>query len=87
MLNKNQVSRLYKISHIKSHPWFNNFSWNSLCSIEMQAPYVPKIRIKDEEYQKIPYLTYLKSCKENVSEKPNVDKKTQKQYDDWFKKF
>ena len=60
--------------------------------MEMQPPYVPKIKIKDEEYTKIPYLMYLKNTekekeKEKDKEKMSVDKKLQKQYDDWFKKF
>jgi hypothetical protein len=91
MLNRNQVTRLSKISQIKSHNWLKTFNWNSLFSLEMQPPYIPKIKIKDEEYTKIPFFMYLKNKKENVNEKEkeknNTDKKLQKQYDEWFKKF
>jgi cGMP-dependent protein kinase len=92
LLNKNQVTRLSKISLIKSHKWLKDYDWNKLFSMEMQPPYVPKIKIKDEEYTKIPYLMYLKNTekekeKEKDKEKMSVDKKLQKQYDDWFKKF
>ena len=31
-----------------------------LFSLEMKSPYCPKIKIKDEEYPKIPYVTFLK---------------------------
>lgn len=98
MLIKNIGQRLSKISQIKSHPWLKNFSWSNLFSMEMQPPFIPKIKFKDEEYERIPFLTFLKvfyyfffiilkGCKENISETPNVDKKLQKKYDDWFNNF
>jgi len=60
MLNKNPVKRLNKISNIKTHPWWKKFDWNELFSLEMKSPYSPKIKIKDEEYPRIPYVTFLK---------------------------
>ena len=60
LLNKNPVQRLKKISGIKAHPWLEDFSWNNLFSMEMQPTYKPKIKIKDDEYQKIPFVTFLK---------------------------
>ena len=60
MLSKNPLSRLSKYSHIKSHPWFNNFVWDSLLSLDMQPPQIPKIKIKDDESNAIPYVSYVK---------------------------
>ena len=60
MLEKNPLKRLNKISNIKSHPYWTNFNWTELFSLEMKSPYCPKIKIKDEEYPRIPYVTYLK---------------------------
>jgi hypothetical protein len=65
MLNKNPVKRLNKISNIKTHPWWKKFDWNELFSLEMKSPYCPKIKIKDEEYPRIPYVTFLKAIKIN----------------------
>lgn len=60
MLNKNLVERLSKISFIKNHPYLKNFSWTSLLSMEMQAPHTFKIRFSDNDYEKIPFLTFLR---------------------------
>jgi hypothetical protein len=60
MLHKNPVKRLTKISNIKTHTWWKNFDWNELFSLEMKSPYCPKIKIKDEEYPRIPYVTFLR---------------------------
>lgn len=60
MLTKNPIKRLTKSSNIKSHPWWKNFDFIQLFTLEMKSPYCPKIKIKDEEYPKIPYYTFLK---------------------------
>lgn len=60
MLNKNPVKRLCQIANIKAHPWWRNFDWNELFCLEMKSPYSPKIKIKDEEYPRVPFVTFLK---------------------------
>ena len=60
MLFKNPLSRLSKISHIKANPWLQSFSWESLISLVMQSPYIPKLKNKDEESTMIPYVSYIK---------------------------
>jgi len=60
MLSKNPLSRLCKISHIKSHPWLQTFSWDSLISLDLQPPYVPKLKSKDEDSNLRPYVNYIK---------------------------
>ena len=63
MLNKKPVQRLSKISQIKAHPWLKTFPWNNLFSLEIQSPYCPKIKLKDDDYPRIPYVTFLKVFK------------------------
>lgn len=60
MLCKNPLSRLSKFSHIKSHPWFSNFLWDNLISLDIQPPFLAKIKIKDDETNTIPYVSYMK---------------------------
>lgn len=31
---------------VKSHPWFSDFDWSSLEKREIEAPYVPSIKIE-----------------------------------------
>ena len=98
MITKNPLSRLTKLSHIKAHPWLLNFSWDNLISLDMIPPYVPKIKIKDEENNTAPYISYIKVNKifflffknqrEYGSSKDCItDKKLQAEYDLWFKNF
>jgi len=60
MLSKNPLNRLSKISHIKSHPCFKNFQWDNLISLDLQAPYVPKLKQEEEDSIMLPYVTYIK---------------------------
>lgn len=60
MLSKNPVNRLCKISHIKAQPWLQNFPWDNLISLNMQAPHIPKLKNKDEDSSMIPYISYIK---------------------------
>jgi len=60
MLNKFTISRLCKISHIKAHNWLKNFTWDSLISLDMKPPYIPKFKNQDYESSMIPYVSYLK---------------------------
>ena len=60
MLNKNLEKRLSKITKIKHHAWLRSFSWNTLFSMEMTPPYLPKIKERDDNFERIPFLTYQK---------------------------
>ena len=63
MLSKNPLSRLCKISHIKAHLWLQNFPWDNLISLDMQAPHIPKLKNKDEDSTIIPFISYIKVYK------------------------
>jgi hypothetical protein len=61
MLTKNPLSRLCKFSQIKSHTWFNGFSWENLISLDLEVPHVPKIINKEIDESKVmPYSNYVK---------------------------
>ena len=44
MLNKNPISRLYKIEFIKRNAWFKFFDWEKLINLSLEAPFIPKIK-------------------------------------------
>ncbi len=61
MLTKNPLSRLCKLSQIKNHVWYSDFSWESLISLDIEVPYVPKLSKKEvDETKIIPYSNYVK---------------------------
>jgi hypothetical protein len=90
MLSKNPVSRLFKMSKIKQHPYFQTFSWEALISMSMEVPQVPKIT-KDDLSKSIPYINHMKTVKDWQPSKdanlPVVDEKTLKEYEKWFSEF
>ena len=59
MLNKNPIQRLYKLSLIKNHPWFNSFKWDDLITMNLEPPYIPKIA-KENLTSSKSYLNYVK---------------------------
>ena len=60
MLAKNPLTRLCKITQIKAHPLLSNFSWDNLISLDLQPPYVPTIKSKEDDFNTLPYVSYLK---------------------------
>ena len=44
MLEKNPLNRITTIDSIKKHIWFNGFNWEELISLNMNPPYLPKIK-------------------------------------------
>jgi serine/threonine protein kinase len=60
MLSKNPLNRLGKFSHIKAHPCFKNFQWDNLISLDLQAPYSPKLKHEEEDSIMLPYVRYIK---------------------------
>lgn len=90
MLSKNPVSRLYKLSKIKQHPYFGTFNWDALISMSMETPHVPKLT-KDDLSKSTPYVNHMKLVKDWQPNKeanlPVVDEKTLKEYEKWFQEF
>jgi hypothetical protein len=61
MLTKNPLSRLSKLSQIKNHVWYSDFSWESLISLDIEVPYVPKLSQKEVDESKVTtYSNYIK---------------------------
>ena len=44
MLEKNPLNRITTIDSVKKHIWFNGFNWEELISLNMNPPYLPKIK-------------------------------------------
>ena len=44
MLEKNPLKRITTLDSVKKHIWFNGFNWEDLISLNMNPPYVPKIK-------------------------------------------
>ena len=90
MLNKNPISRMYKISKIKQHPYFYSFNWDALISMSLDVPHIPKLS-KDDLSKSIPYLDHMKTVKEWVPSKDSnvnqIDEKTSKEYEKWHQDF
>ena len=59
MLTKNIMQRCYKFNNIKNHPWFANFSWDSLINMSLDVPMKPKLK-PDDLSKKIPFNKYVK---------------------------
>ena len=89
MLTKNAMSRLSKLSQVKSHIWFKNFNWDDLISLNMDPPYKPTLQV-DEIKNPIPFSEYVeKHVTDWTAEKDKmvVDPNNIQAYDKWFKKF
>ena len=62
MLVKDPSKRLDKYSKIKEHPYFQDFDWERLISLDLPAPYTFRLgMIKDMNHGSQPYLAYLKT--------------------------
>lgn len=87
MLNKNPMSRLYKINQVKAHTWFDDFSWENLNSLNLTPPYMPRV-IKEDTSKNKPFVKHAKSMKEWVPPKDSaIDQKLKEEYDKWHKDF
>lgn len=60
MLTKNSLSRLCKLSHIKATAYFAGFNWDSLLSLNITPPFLPKLTSSDTSAKAIPYVHYIK---------------------------
>ena len=62
MLVKDPRKRLDKYSNIKEHPFFRDFDWERLVSLDLPAPYTFRLgMMKDLNKSSQPYLAYLKT--------------------------
>ena len=59
MLTKNPTNRLYNFEVIKQNSWFNNFEWDKLSQLTMEAPLVPKLN-KEELKEGRSFSEYMK---------------------------
>ena len=89
MLTKNPISRMSKLSQIKNHIWFSNFNWDDLMSLNMKAPFIPKLNISEEDDKHIIFDEYAKNLPEHEFNNNylQITSEAQKEYDDWFNKF
>ena len=90
MLNKNPLSRLYKLQKIKQHPYFLKFNWEGLISMSIEVPFTPKMA-KEDYTDTVPFLTHMKTVKEWVPSKETnrsqIDEKTLREYEKWHQNF
>jgi len=89
MLTKNPISRMSKLSQIKNHIWFSNFNWDDLMTLNMKAPFIPKLNISEEDDKHIIFDEYAKNLPEHEFNNNylQITSEAQKEYDDWFNKF
>ena len=90
MLTKNPMTRMAKLSQVKSHIWFKDFNWEDLVMLNMPSPYKP-IMNKDNFDKKndIMFIDYVKDLKDNHEDdkEMKIDDKMRMEYDEWFKNF
>ena len=90
MLQKNTVSRLFKLPKIQQHLWFKTFNWDGLISLTNDVPYKPKVN-KDDISKSKPYVQHMKSIKDWIPNKDsslqNLDEKLVKEYEKWHSEF
>ena len=87
MLTKSPIHRLSKFTHIKADNWFSSFNWESLITLNMETPYIPKLT-DDSQITAVSYLNYLKSVKEwTPGKNSSGDSKSNFDNENWFQKF
>ena len=90
MLNKDQISRLFKLKKIKEHSWFSNFNWEALISMNLEVPHIPNVN-KDDLIKSIAFLDHVKTIKEWIPTKETTNQtiyeNTLKDYEKWFVEF
>jgi hypothetical protein len=59
MLTKNSVNRLLKIGQVKGHVWFNEFDWEGLISLTIEAAYISKIEPTKNDNKTIPFTKFI----------------------------
>jgi hypothetical protein len=86
---KSPLNRLFKLSQIKSHKWFDGFSWENLFSLDIEPPYIPTLsKSDDKNISPVAFVNYIKSIKEWNPIKPReIERKRQEEFDLWFKNF
>ena len=87
LLIKDPNKRLSQYIQIKNHPYFSDFDWEKLLSLNLPAPYKFKLYgIMENQANPEPYLTYLK----RLGKKPYSNLKAsirQRNFKKWLKDF
>lgn len=88
MLQKNIISRLFKLSQVKSHSWFKGFNWDNLVSLNIHPPYKPLLNSKQEN-KDISFIDYAKNnlTQWKSNEENTMSKKEKLKFEDWFNNF
>ena len=61
MLTKNPMTRMAKLSQVKSHIWFKDFNWEDLLMLNLNAPYKPIMKQDSfEGNDNIKFIDYVK---------------------------
>lgn len=61
MLCKDLMNRVYKLKQVKLHPYFKDFDWEALKSLNLEVPFVSKKITKEVKFtSSTPYDTFIK---------------------------
>lgn len=92
MLCKNPISRISKLGQIKIHPWFCEFDWEGLMSLNIRPEVIPKLKVNEldmKKNEKEKYCNIVKTMMhsvefltDNVKKNDSNDKN-----DEFFKNF
>ena len=90
MLTKNPMTRMAKLSQVKSHIWFKDFNWEDLLMLNLNAPYKPIMKQDSfEGNDNIKFIDYVKdqSDEDEKNKDVKIDEKMKLEYDEWFRNF
>ncbi len=73
MLTKNPMTRMVKLSQVRSHIWFKVFNWEDLDMLNMIPPYKPIMK-KDrfEKKEDDIFVDYVKDLKDSHEDDKGV---------------
>ena len=80
MLEKNPMKRLTKFDEIKKHIWFKEFNWEELITLNMKAPYVPKIKKDKFMVNNFDLINYKENDNKDKKVEQFINKCTTKKY-------
>ena len=92
MLNKNPLSRISKLSQVKIHPWFCDFDWEGLLSLNLTPEVFPKLKeslyFENLEGKKDNFCNYIKTFVTSTELiTGNENELIVKDSSEWFKNF
>jgi serine/threonine protein kinase len=87
MLVKETSKRLYQYQKIREHPYFKDFEWDKLLSLELPGPYTYKLHnVINKNKKPKPYLDYLKGLNRRPYFKKMVSNR-QIRFQKWYDNF